>query len=119
MTITAGAASAKISELRSKLAIYNAWVELINANYMPCDGGPAEVHITREDGGTATEAHFTAVLEDIEHKCAELREELVEWENLVFEPRGAQVRPLHPAANDQTKKLADRKQPRRAQPAPK
>ncbi len=86
MPITARAATDKITELRSKLAIYAHWVEVIQANYMPQDGGPPETRIEREDGGHATEAHFQSVLDDVEHRCAELREELAEWENLVFEP---------------------------------
>jgi uncharacterized membrane protein len=121
--ITAGAASEKINELKSKLAIYKSLVELIHANYIPSDGGAAEVRITRDDGGSATDAHFASVLEDIEGKCVELREELAEWEGLVFSPRGAQVTPIHVvAAAEQVKKSSERTKPhvaRRAQPSPK
>lgn len=120
MPITAGVASEKINELKSKLAIYGSWVELIHANYMPNDGGAPEVRITREDGGTATEAHFESVLEEIEEKCVELREELASWEGLVFEAKVAAVTPLHPQVEASAgKKNAQGRQPRRAQPAAK
>lgn len=120
MQITAGAASDKISELRSKLAIYASMVELIHANYMPGDGGAPEVRITRPDGGTATGPHFESVLEDIEIKCAEIREELAEWEGLVFSPKGGQVTALHAGAEEPAKKAPERvkaQHARRVQPA--
>lgn len=85
--ITAGAASDKISELRSKLAIYAAWTELIETNYLPSDGADAETSISRADGGRVVEAHFRSFLEDVEARCEELREELSEWESLVFQPK--------------------------------
>lgn len=114
--ITAGAASEKINELKSKIAIYNSWEELINANYLPNDGGSPEAHVVRDDGVTAAPAHFKSVLVDLEEKRDELRNELEEWENLVFEPKVADVTPLHPDRGEQ-KKAPERKQPRRAQPA--
>ena len=89
---------------------------------MPCDGGAPEVRIERDDGGAVNEAHLRAVLKDVEDKCEEIREELTEWENLVFEPRSAEVRKLHPANDDAPpKKQVERSKPnaRRLQPAPK
>lgn len=100
MAITAGAASNKISELRSKLAIYDAWVELLQQNYLSSDSGPPETPLFRQDGTRVPDVHFFSVMEDIEARCVELREELAEWEGLVFEPVKAQVTPLHPPAND-------------------
>ncbi len=101
MSITAGAASNKISELRSKLAVYDAWVDLIRQNYLPSDGGPPETPLMRDDGGRVTPEHFQSVMEDIETRCSEIREELAEWEGLVFEPVKGQVTQLHPS-NDAT-----------------
>lgn len=120
MPITAGMASEKISELKSKLAVYATWSDLLHANYMPSDGGRPEALIHREDGGTVTEAHLRSVLEDIEGKCEELREELAEWEALVFEPKTAEVTPLHPQTAV-VKKAVDKGKAhaRRVQPAPK
>jgi hypothetical protein len=86
MPITARAAADKIDELRSKLAIYTTWSEVIHASYLPSDGGSPEVRIAREDGGSVREQHLRSVLDDIEQKQAELREELGEWESLTFEP---------------------------------
>jgi hypothetical protein len=97
MAITAGAASDKIHELRSKLAVNATFAELVRNNYMPCDAGAPESVITREDGGAVTEKHLGAVLEDLEHQAAELREELGQWEGLVFEPKAAEVRSIRPA----------------------
>lgn len=95
MPITARAASDKISELRSKLAVYHTWRETIEANYLPSDGGTPEVRITREDGGNVTEAHLESVIEEITEKCTELQQELDEWEALVFEPKQAEVHPIN------------------------
>jgi len=92
--ITAGAASNKISELRSKLAIYQAWIDTIHNNYMPSDGAKAEATIERDDGMPCTEEHFTSVIVDIQEKINEVREELVQWEGLVFEAPQAQVTPI-------------------------
>jgi hypothetical protein len=121
MPITAGAASNKITELRSKLAIYKNWVETIRANYLPCDGGDAEIRITRDDGGSCVESHFLAVIADVEEKCDEIREELAQWEGLVFEPAQAPVRAIAPAAaaNDQKQRPVERSKisGRRLQPA--
>jgi hypothetical protein len=128
MSITAGAASNKIIELKSKLAIYASWVELIKANYLPYDGGAAEVTVTRDDdGGVCSEQHFQAVLADIDAKTAEIREELGEWEGLVFEPSvSVPARPLiavaNPAAPPVAKKPAVERSKlsgRRLQPATK
>lgn len=123
-SITAGAASNKISELRSKLAIYRNWVETLRANYMPSDGGRAEAQILRDDGGTCSEAHFHAVIEDIEEKAAEVQEELAQWEGLVFEPAKAQVTPITQpplVTNDGQAKRPERSKfgARRIQPAAK
>ena len=99
--ITAGAASDKISELKSKLAIYAAWADLIEANYMPSDSGEAEAFVGRSDGGRVSEAHFRSFLEDVEARSAELREELAEWEGLVFQPKArpeGEVHELKPQA---------------------
>lgn len=107
MSITAGAASNKIIELKSKLAIYSSWVELIKANYLPYDGGAAEVVVTRDDGGICSEQHFQAVLADVEAKTAEIREELGEWEGLVFEPTAsAPPRPLVAVTNTEIPPVA-------------
>lgn len=93
--ITAGAASEKISELRSKLAIHMAWAELIEANYLPADAGEAEAFISRSDGGRVSEAHFRSFLEDAEQRCVELRDELAEWEGLVFQPKARAEGEVH------------------------
>ncbi len=112
MAITARAAADKISELRSKLAVYATWTETIKVNYMPSDGGAPEVRIHREDGGAVTEDHLIAVLDDIETKCDELRAELAEWESLVFEPSAAVVHSLDEHAERKKRTHVDRK-PRR------
>lgn len=101
MPITAGAAAAKIIELRSKLAVYDSFIELIRANYMTCDSGKPEVTITRDDGGNVSESHFAAVIEDIEATKQGLEEELQEWEGLIFEPKSAEVRELRPSTDDE------------------
>lgn len=115
MTITAGAASDKILELKSKLAVYKAWSELIEASYMPGDAPSPEVRLFREDGGAVTEDHFKSVLSDIDVKCAELEQELSEWQGLTFQP-GAEVRPISEAVPKRTER---KPHGRRLQTAPK
>ena len=108
MPITAKAASDKINELRSKLAIYSTWTETVLANYLPSDQVPAEMRITRDDGGNVTEEHLQTVLEEISDKADEVREELAEWEGLVFEP-AAQVHPINP--DEASKKPVEKGRP--------
>ncbi len=115
MTITAGAASDKISELKSKLAVYKHWHELIEASYMPGDAPTPEVKLFRDDGGAVSEDHFKSVLEDIDQKCLELEQELSEWQGLVFQPV-ADVRPINDAPPKRPEK---RMNARRLQTAPK
>jgi hypothetical protein len=96
MTITAGAASDKISELRSKLAIYDALKDVIRANYMPSDGGVVELRLARQDGTSVSPSHFEAVIAELEERAVEALTELDEWEGMTFQaaPKEANVRPI-------------------------
>jgi hypothetical protein len=85
MPITAGAASAKISELRSKLAIYDALKDVIRANYMPSDGGAVELRLARQDGTSVSPSHFEAVMAELDERAMEVISELDEWEGMTFE----------------------------------
>jgi hypothetical protein len=95
MPTSAGAAAAKISELKSKLAIYDTIKDVIRANYLPSDGGAAELRVMRADGSSAAPDHFDSVLADLDEKSDELLQELRDWEGMMLEsPRkkGGDVR---------------------------
>ncbi len=94
-SITAGAASAKISELKSKVAVYAALSDVIRANYLPADGAAAELTLYRDDKTSVAPDHIELVIQDLDNLTREALEELKEWEGLTFEPKraeGADVR---------------------------
>lgn len=84
MSITAGEIAETISTIRSKIRVYETLKRLLEANYLPSDGGLAELRIDRSDGAYVTEKHFGSVLEEFEERLEALAEELKEWEGLVF-----------------------------------
>lgn len=83
---TAGGVADKISELRSKVAVYETLISLIKANYLSGDAGPGELRIMRKDGATVMDDHLKLTVGDIDEKIELLKEELEEWENLTFSP---------------------------------
>jgi len=107
--ITAGAASDKINELRSKLAVYAKMAEVLQSNFMPNDAGAPEDRIERPDGGAVTGAHLQLVLEDIDMKMSELHEELSEWEGLTFRPDKPEAAKVQMLPTAETKKVVAEK----------
>ena len=120
MPTSAGAAAAKISELKSKLAIYETLKDVIKANYLPSDGGSAELRVMRADGSSAAPDHFNSVLEDLDEKSEELAQELRDWEGMMIEaPRkkGGEVR--HIAASTPAEHETERRAEEVPAPEPK
>lgn len=81
---TAGAVADKISELRSKIAVFETLCAQIRNNYLSSDAGPGELRITRKDGATVTQGHLKVSITDFEEHITALHEELEEWEGLTF-----------------------------------
>lgn len=113
MPITAGAASAKINELRSKLAIYDVLKDVMRANYIPSDGGAVELRLLRPDGTSVSPAHFVSVIAELDERAQEVAGELEEWEAMTFEaaPKKENVRPItgRPHEDKQERKLHGRR----------
>jgi hypothetical protein len=103
---TAGEIADTISLLRSKIKVYETLKQNLQANYMPSDGGPAEIRIERKDGAVVTSTHLATVVNEFDEKIEELHEELREWEGLRFAP---------PSAEDAEEESEDEEEP---EPAP-
>lgn len=87
--ITAGEVADTISEIRSKIRVYETLCDQIKANYLPSDGGPAELRIERADGAFVTQTHMESVLGEFEERITTLQGELEEWEQLPFQTNEA------------------------------
>jgi hypothetical protein len=84
-SITAGEIADTISELRSKLKVYETLGDQIRANYLPSDdGGLAELRFERDDGALVTKKHLGSILKEFDERLETLRAELSEWEGLCF-----------------------------------
>lgn len=82
MPLTFGQISDKVSELRSKIAIKEAFVLHLKANYKSSDAGSAEMHVTRDDFATVPEIHIDLFIEDTVDEIDTMRAELRQWESL-------------------------------------
>lgn len=82
MKTTAGDVAEIISTIRSKVRVYEAFVQHIRTNYLPSDAGASELQLERKDGARVTPKHFEAVLTECEDKLEELNAELAQWEGL-------------------------------------
>jgi len=82
MGIKAGTVIDKISEIRSKISVFEGLLLSLRTNYLSSDSGEAEMHFTRSDYAMVPEAHVEASISEIEVKISECRDELEHWENL-------------------------------------
>lgn len=133
--LTAGDIAETLSELRSKIRVFEAFCDQIKANYLPSDGGAAELRLERVDGAFVTQLHMESVLSEFEERIVALQGELEEYEQLPIqmnsgdateadedeEPEEAPA-PKKPTAKQQGKKNVAATNLRRLdsrQPAPK
>ena len=80
---TVGQITDKISELRSKVAITDGLILHLKTNYLPSDGGDAEMHFTRAaDNGIVSASHVESAIADLVEHLDTLKHELHQWENL-------------------------------------
>jgi hypothetical protein len=121
--LTVGQITDKISEIRSKIAVYEGTVLHLKANYKSTDAGPAEMHFTRSDGAIVPEEHIDRFIDDTVFVVDGLRAELSQWENLSVPAPGEKVAiPPSPAQPvRKAKKKVTRGATRRGedQPAPR
>lgn len=85
MTVKAGTVVYKISEIRSKISVFEGLVLYLRTNYLSSDSGEAEMRYTRTDYATVPEAHVEMSIHELEAKIGEFRDELEQWENLPLE----------------------------------
>lgn len=103
MAITAGQISDKISELRSKIAVWQHLISLLTANYMSATDAAAELKLPRDDGATVTPLHFDAALDDLNQLVSKARDDLETWSSLVFDE--AETREVETPKVPETKKV--------------
>lgn len=72
----------KISENRSKIAVYKMLLLHIGSNYCGSDAGPAESRVVREDAAVVPAKDLQSVVLDITETVLSLKAELSEWENM-------------------------------------
>jgi hypothetical protein len=82
MSIKAGAVISKISEIRSKIAIFEGLILYLRTNYLSSDTGDAEMRYTRSDHASVPESHVESSIHELETTISEYRDQLEEWENL-------------------------------------
>lgn len=96
MPIKASTVLDKISEIRSKISVFEGLILYLRTNYLSSDTGDAEMRYTRSDHASVPEAHVEATIHELETKISEYRDELEQWENLELDAEetveGGQVR---------------------------
>ena len=92
---TVGQINAKISELRSKIAVYEGLVHYLKTNYLPSDHSDAEMSFTRTDFVRVPPPHIEASMADLVEKVDQLRVEMEKWEEMPvsLEPEDAAAVP--------------------------
>ena len=78
---TVGEINGQISELRSKLAVAKMLVLYLKTNYMPADGGLAEMFVTRTDHGRVPAEHIELCSADLVEYMDGLQASLTKLEN--------------------------------------
>lgn len=78
---TVGEINGQISELRSKLAVAKMLVLYLKTNYMPADGGQAEMFVTRTDFGRVPADHIELTSADLVEYMDGLQKDLERLEN--------------------------------------
>jgi hypothetical protein len=85
MPISAGTIVDKISEVRSKIAVFEGLVLHLKSNYLPSDAGDPEMKFYRGDYAPVPAPHVEASIGDVEHHLLDLREQLAQWEGIIVE----------------------------------
>lgn len=82
MSLTVVQIMDKVSELRSKIAIYEGLILYLKANYKSSDAGEAEMSFTRDDHATVPEVHVDTFIKDAVDTLDQMRVELEHWESM-------------------------------------
>jgi hypothetical protein len=85
MSITAGSVIDKISELRSKISVFEGLVLHLKSNYIATDAGEAEMKFYRGDYAPVPEPHIHSTIGDLDAFVADLRAQLAQWEGIVID----------------------------------
>lgn len=85
MPISAGTIVDKISEVRSKIAVFEGLVLHLKSNYLPSDAGDPEMKFYRGDYAPVPAPHVEASIGDVEQHLLDLREQLAQWEGIIVE----------------------------------
>jgi len=85
MAISAGTVVDKISEVRSKIAVFEGLILHLKSNYLPSDAGDPEMKFYRGDYAPVPSSHVESAIIDVEHHLLDLREQLSQWEGIVIE----------------------------------
>lgn len=94
---TVGQINEEISRLRSKIAVTKGIVLHLKTNYMPADGGNAEMFFVRTDFGRVPAEHVELTVADLVAYLDGLQIELLKWEATpVGEPPKEAVMPTEP-----------------------
>ena len=88
MPISAGTVVDKISEVRSKIAVFEGLVLHLKSNYLPSDAGDPEMKFYRGDYAPVPASHVEASIGDMEQHLLDLREQLAQWEGIIIELEG-------------------------------
>ena len=85
MPISAGTIVDKISEVRSKIAVFEGLVLHLKSNYLPSDAGDPEMKFYRGDYAPVPAPHVEAAIGDVEQHLLDLREQLAQWEGIIVD----------------------------------
>lgn len=103
--LTVGQITDKISELRSRVAIYDGLILHIQSNYIRSDHGPAEMRFTREDNAFVSQGHLESATQSFYAEIDQLRAELQQWENMsVPDPSESSGKKIKPSATTRAKR---------------
>lgn len=85
MSISVGNVLDKISETRSKIAVFEGLILHLKSNYHTSDAGEPEMKFYRGDYAPVPEPHIEASIADMEALVKEFRAQLEQWENIVVD----------------------------------
>lgn len=117
MPISAGSVVDKISEVRSKIAVFEGLVLHLKSNYLTSsDSGEAEMKFYRGDYAPVPEAHVRASLVDLESLVMDLQTLLAQWEGIMIEV-DEQTATIVPGGKKGKKAHSEARSERQDQPA--
>jgi hypothetical protein len=85
MPISVGSIVDKISEARSKIAIYKNVMLNLRSNYLSSADSEAEMQVVRADYAPVPEAHIELAIADLTVVVEELEALLKQWENITVD----------------------------------